>query len=209
MLNKIKNKFNKMKIILITGPSGSGKTTLGKSLINKLKHSHMLSTDDYYKTGIISQLLSKLIKSYFDKEISHDNYLLKKTIKKILKEKKIDHFYKYDFINKKNKIVYNEIPYIEYLIIEGIFTLELLDFIKRYNFLLINLKVNKNICMKRICYRDQLERGKNKKKSIADFNNAWNLYKIKESNCKLIEKDKEIILNKNIDLNDILKKLTK
>ena len=41
-----------MKIIFISGPSGSGKTTLSKQLIVKIKNGLVLSTDNYYKTGL-------------------------------------------------------------------------------------------------------------------------------------------------------------
>ena len=49
-----------MKLIFISGPSGSGKTTLSKQIIEKIKNGIVLSTDNYYKTGPISKLLSKL-----------------------------------------------------------------------------------------------------------------------------------------------------
>ena len=59
-----------MQIIIISGPSGSGKTTLSKQILNKLKNCLILSTDNYYKTGTISKIISRLIKSYYDREIS-------------------------------------------------------------------------------------------------------------------------------------------
>ena len=48
-----------MKIIFISGPSGSGKTTLSNQIIKKNKNGFVLSTDNYYKTGLISKFLSK------------------------------------------------------------------------------------------------------------------------------------------------------
>ena len=45
-----------MKIIIITGPSGSGKTSLAKKLMAKLENCHVISTDDFYRTGKISNL---------------------------------------------------------------------------------------------------------------------------------------------------------
>ena len=53
-----------MKIIIITGPSGSGKTTLAKKLMFELENCHIISTDDFYRTGKLSNLLSKFIDSY-------------------------------------------------------------------------------------------------------------------------------------------------
>ena len=43
-----------MKIIIITGPSGSGKTSLAKKLMLELENSHIISTDDFYRTGLLS-----------------------------------------------------------------------------------------------------------------------------------------------------------
>ena len=74
-----------MKIIIITGPSGSGKTSLAKKLMFELENCHIISTDDFYRTGKLSNLLSKFIDSYFDRKISHNGRLLKKTINKIIK----------------------------------------------------------------------------------------------------------------------------
>ena len=50
-----------MKLIFISGPSGSGKTTLSNQIIKKNKNGFVLSTDNYYKTGLISKLLPKFV----------------------------------------------------------------------------------------------------------------------------------------------------
>ena len=50
-----------MKLIFISGPSGSGKTTLSNQIIKKNKNGIVLSTDNYYKTGLISKLLPRFI----------------------------------------------------------------------------------------------------------------------------------------------------
>tara|TARA_B100000212_G_C27159264_1_gene440944 strand:+ start:54 stop:647 length:594 start_codon:yes stop_codon:yes gene_type:complete len=197
-----------MKIIIITGPSGSGKTSLSKRLMAELENCHVVSTDDFYRTGVISNLFSKFIGSYFDKKISHNDRLLKKTINKILKNKEIYFSYKYDFINKRTEINYKKSSSIKNLIIEGIFTLELLKFISKNNYLLIRLKINKEICMKRINKRDIIERGKSKKKSIEDFIKAWNIYKNKENYYKIKGKGKELVFTGDPDIKTILKKLS-
>ena len=67
-----------MKLIFISGPSGSGKTTLSKQIIGKIKNGIILSTDNYYKVGLTSKLLSKFVKSYFDRNISFNYKLFKK-----------------------------------------------------------------------------------------------------------------------------------
>ena len=197
-----------MKIIIITGPSGSGKTSLAKKLMFELDNCHIISTDDFYRTGKISNLLSKFIESYFDKKISHNSKLLRKTINKILKNKEINYSYKYDFLKKRTEITQNKTLNIENLIIEGIFTMELLKFLSGNDYLLIRLKINKEICMKRIQERDHIERGKNKEKTIKDFLKAWNIYKNKEKSYKVLDKEKELILKKDPNTKTILKKLS-
>ncbi len=194
-----------MKIIMITGASGSGKTSLAKKLKLHLNDSYIISTDDFYKTGIISNFLSTFIKSYFDRKISLDSKLLKKTINRILKNREINYSYKYDFIKKRTEINYEKSSSVNNLIIEGIFTLELLKFISRYDYLLIRLKINKEICMKRINNRDYIERGKSKSKSIEDFIRAWDIYETKEKSYKILGKGKELIFIKDPDINTILK----
>ena len=197
-----------MKIIIITGPSGSGKTSLAKKLMAKLENCHVISTDDFYRTGKISNLLSKFLESYFDKQISHNGKLLKKTINNILINKEVNYSYKYDFIRKRTEISYMKSTNINNLIIEGIFTLELLKFISTYDYLLIRLKLNKDICMKRIYERDHNERGKSKKKSIEEFKKAWDIYNKKEKSYKKNGLGKELIFKKDPNINTILQNLS-
>ncbi len=197
-----------MKIIIITGPSGSGKTSLAKKLMIELEDCHIISTDDFYKTGKISNLLAKFIVSYFDRRISHNDKLLKRTINEILKNKKINYLYKYDFIRKKTEKIYKKKSFIKNLIIEGIFTLELLKFISKKDYLLIRLKIDKEICMKRIKKRDHIERGKSERSSIENFLKAWNIYKNKEKYFRINKKGKELIFKKEPDINTILKELS-
>ena len=196
-----------MKIIIITGPSGSGKTSLAKKLKAELENCHIISTDDFYKTGWISDIFSKIIESYFDRKISHNGKLLRKTVNKIIKNKEINYSYKYDYIKKTTETTYIKSFYIRYLIIEGIFALELLKTISRNDYLLIRLKINKKICMKRINERDRIERGKSKKKSIQDFKKAWNIYEKKEKSYKILGKSKEIIFKQNNNINTILENI--
>ncbi len=197
-----------MKIIIITGPSGSGKTSLAKKLMVELTDCQIISTDDFYKTGNISNLLCNLIPSYFDRKISHNGKLIKKTINKILKDKEINYSYKYDFIIKRTKISYINSSCIKNLIIEGIFALELLKFISTNDYLLVRLKINKEICMKRICERDYIERGKSKKQAIKDFLKAWNIYQSKENYYKNLVKGRELIFKEDPNVNSILNQLS-
>ena len=52
-----------MKLIFISGPSGSGKTTLSKRIIGKIKNGIILSTDNYYKVGLISNSFQNLLRA--------------------------------------------------------------------------------------------------------------------------------------------------
>ncbi len=197
-----------MKLIFITGPSGSGKTTISKYISKYLTNSYILSTDDYYKTGFISKISSKIIKSYFDKILSHDQILIKRDIDYVLKNNSINHYYKYNFVKKFTKKNFKNFSNIQNLIVEGIFSLELTDFFSENQYLLIRLKERKILCRKRILERDSIERGKNKVLNLNEFNNGWNIYKNKEKKyrSKII---RGITLRNDFDLDFLLKKLSK
>ena len=92
-----------MRIIVISGPSGSGKTTLSKIILKKFKDGIVLNTDNYYKTGVISQILSKTVSCYFDRLISFNKRLFKRDLKFILKNRFSNFSYKYNFKNKSIK----------------------------------------------------------------------------------------------------------
>ena len=113
-----------MKLIFISGPSGSGKTTLSNKLIKKNKNGFVLSTDNYYKTGLISKILSKYIEGFFDKNISFNYKLFKKDFDFIYKNGiSINNRY-YNFEKKTIKNTLNEKNNIIFLIVEGIFAKE-------------------------------------------------------------------------------------
>tara|TARA_Y100000589_G_scaffold327964_1_gene370943 strand:+ start:869 stop:1474 length:606 start_codon:yes stop_codon:yes gene_type:complete len=198
-----------MKFIIICGPSGSGKTTLGINLLREIKNSYLLSTDNYYKTGLISKILSKIINSYFDRKISFNIKLLRSDIYEIIKNKKIKHNYKYNFKKKLIKKSFQESNFIDFLIVEGIFAEEVIKYIPKEDYLIISLKMKKSFCLKRIILRDILERGKSESKSIMDFHKGWLLFKEKEKSiCKYPKKNK-LIFNNTPDLKIIVNKLFK
>ena len=200
--------MKKLKLLIITGPSGSGKTRLSNLLFKNLNNAFVLSTDNYYKTGFTSKVLATFIKAYFDKPISFNKKLIRKDIKTILKDKKLSHFYKYDFIKQKRLKFYKEISEIDYLIIEGIFALEILEYFEKYNYILIRMKSNKRDCRERACKRDYIERGKKQNKSFKDFKNAWEIYKIKEKTFKLNHLKELFYFTKSSDIKKILKLLS-
>ena len=92
-----------MKLIFISGPSGSGKTTLSKQILGKIRDAIILSTDNYYKVGLISKFLSKLVKGYFDRSISFNYKLLKKDFDFIFKNKTSIYERSYNFEKKTVK----------------------------------------------------------------------------------------------------------
>ena len=105
-----------MKLILISGPSGSGKTTLSNQILKKHKGGIVLSTDNYYKTGLISKLLSKCLKGYFDRYISFNKNLFKKELYFIINKGDSIYQRSYDFKNKTIKKI--ERFDIKFLVIE-------------------------------------------------------------------------------------------
>ncbi len=196
-----------MKIIFISGPSGSGKTTLSNQIIQKNKNGLVLSTDNYYKTGLISKFLSKFIEGFFDRSISFNNKLLKKDFDYIYKNgfAIYDRFYNFEI--KKTQIILNETNNISFLIIEGIFAKEFAKTLNNKDYYFLEIKTKKNECMKRVLERDIKERGKDKKQAENDFLKSWDIYYEKFKPNKIKNNTNKFIIDKNTDLDQILKKL--
>jgi len=196
-----------MKLIFISGPSGSGKTTLSKKIIGKIKNGIILSTDNYYKTGLISTFLSNFVESYFDKSISFNLKLFKKDFNFILKNGISIKERSYNFEKKSINILLNKTNNINFLIIEGIFAKEFSNTIHNQNFSFLELKINKNECMNRVIKRDSKERGKERKQAEDDFLKSWNIYYEKLKNKKINNNANEITITKKTNIDQILKKL--
>ena len=111
-----------MKLIFISGPSGSGKTTLSNQIIKKNKNGIVLSTDNYYKTGLISKLLPKFVEGFFDRSISFNYKLFKKDFDFIYKNGISLNDRYYNFEKKTIQNVLNDRNNISFLIVEGIFS---------------------------------------------------------------------------------------
>ena len=196
-----------MKLIFISGPSGSGKTTLSNQIIGKIKNGIVLSTDNYYKTGLISKIRSKFVEGYFDRNISFNYKLFKKDFNFILKNRISIYSRSYDFKNKTIKKFLKETNNINFLIVEGIFAKEFSRTLNNKNYFFLELKINKNDCMKRVIDRDLKERGKAKKQAENDFIKSWDIY-YEKFNHKIIKSNKnEFIITKKTNLDNILKKL--
>ena len=196
-----------MKLIFISGPSGSGKTTLSKQIIGKVKNGLILSTDNYYKIGLRSKLLSKFIKGYFDRSISFNYKLFKKDFNFIIKNGISIYERSYDFEQKtiNNSLIRKE--NINFLIIEGIFAKEFSSILCNQNYFFLELKINKNECMKRVIQRDLKERGKAKKQAEDDFIKSWDIYYEKYKNINIKNKENQFIITKNTNIDQILKQL--
>ena len=196
-----------MQLIIISGPSGSGKTTLSHIILKRFKDGIILNTDNYYKTGLISKILSKIVISYFDRKISFNYKLFKGDIEFILKNGFSNFSYEYDFKSKSINKIYKNIKNISFVIVEGIFGKEIFKFLKSDNYILINLNTNKKFCMQRVIKRDFIERGKNKNLAKKDFLNSWELfYKNKNNSKKFLQK---INVRNKSEINSLLKKISK
>ena len=196
-----------MKLIFISGPSGSGKTTLSKQIIKKIKSGIVLSTDNYYKTGLQSILLSKFVRDYFDRRISFNFKLFKKDFDFILKNGLSIYERSYNFEKKTMNSFLNEKKNINFLIVEGIFAQEFSSTLCDQNYSFLELKINKNECMKRVLKRDFKERGKAIKQAEDDFLKSWDIYyeKLKIENIK--KNVNQFTIEKNANIDQILKKV--
>ena len=196
-----------MKLIFISGPSGSGKTTLSKKIIGKIKNGIILSTDNYYKVGLISKFLSKFVASYFDRSISFNYKLFKKDFNFILNNGISIQERSYNFEKKIINNFFNETNNINFLIIEGIFAKEFSGTLRNQNYSFLELKINKNECMKRVILRDLKERGKAKKQAEDDFLKSWDIYYEKFKNKNIKNNPNEFTITKDTNIDQILKKL--
>ena len=196
-----------MKLIYISGPSGSGKTTLSNQIIKKNKNGIVLSTDNYYKTGLISKLLSKFVESFFDKSISFNNNLLKKDFEFIYENGISIRDRYYNFEKKTIQIILNETNNISFLIVEGIFAKEFSSTLNIQDYFFLEIKNKKNECMKRVVQRDIKERGKDKKQAENDFLKSWDIYYEKWKPNSIKNNTNRIFIEKSSDVDNIMKKL--
>ena len=196
-----------MKVIFISGPSGSGKTTLSNQIINKIKNGFVLSTDNYYKTGLISKLLSKFVKGYFDRSISFNYKLFKKDFDFICKHRISLNDRYYNFEKKTIQNILNETNNISFLIVEGIFANEFSNTLNNKDYIFLEIKTKKDECMKRVVQRDIKERGKKKKQAENDFLKSWSIYYEKFKPNSIKNNTNKFIIEKNTDIDQILKKI--
>ncbi len=196
-----------MKIIFLSGPSGSGKTTLSNQIIVKIKNGTVLRTDNYYKTGLRSKLLSKFIEGYFDRSISFNYKLFKKDFNYILKNGISINERFYDFEKKTVTNYLNETNNINILIVEGIFAKEFSSTLCNQKYYFLELKINKNECMKRVIKRDIKERGKVKEQAEKDFLKSWDIYHERSINKNFKNNATELNISKDTTIDQILEKI--
>ena len=196
-----------MKLIFISGPSGSGKTTLSNQLIKKNKNGIVLSTDNYYRTGLISKLLPKFIEGFFDRSISFNKKLFKKDFDFIYKNGTSIYERYYNFEKKTIQNILSETKNISFLIVEGIFAKEFSNTLNNKDYIFLEIKTKKNECMKRVVQRDIKERGKDKKQAENDFLKSWSIYYEKFKPNSIKNNTNKFIIEKNTDIDYILKKL--
>ena len=196
-----------MKLIFISGPSGSGKTTLSNKLIKKNKNGFVLSTDNYYKTGLISKILSKFVEGFFDRSISFNYKLFKKDFDFIYKHGISLNERFYNFEKKTIQNIFKETNNISFLIVEGIFAKEFAKTLKNQNYYFIEIKNKKNECMKRVVQRDLKERGKDEKQAENDFLKSWDIYYERFKSKRKNKNKNEFIIRKKTDIDQIMKKL--
>ena len=196
-----------MKLIFISGPSGSGKTTLSNKLIKKNKNGFVLSTDNYYQTGLMSKILSKLVVGFFDRSISFNYKLFRKDFDFICKHRMSLNDRYYNFEKKTIKNILNETNNISFLIVEGIFAKEFSNTLNNKDYIFLEIKTKKNECMKRVVQRDIKERGKDKKQAENDFLKSWDIYYEKFKSSSIKKNTNKFIIRKKTDINHIIKKL--
>ena len=196
-----------MKLIFISGPSGSGKTTLSNQILFKNKNGIVLSTDNYYKTGLLNKILSKIVQGYFDKSISFNYALFRKDFNKIIHNGISIFERSYNFKTQIVNNFFKETKNIEYLIVEGIFAKEFARTLHNNNYSFIELKINKKECMNRAIKRDLNDRGKDKINAKRDFLKSWDIYYDKCQNKYKKEKINEFIFTKETDIDKLLGKI--
>ena len=173
----------------------------------KNKNGIVLSTDNYYKTGLISKLLPKFVEGFFDRSISFNNKLFKKDFDFIYKNgiSICDRYY--NFEKKTIQNISNETNNISFLIVEGIFAKEFSNTLNNKDYIFLEIKTKKSECMKRVVQRDIKERGKDKKQAENDFLKSWNIYYEKFKPNSIKNNTNKFIIEKNTDIDHILKKL--
>ena len=195
-----------MYVIAITGGTGSGKTTLVQSIIDKIPNKKILylSSDSYYKHNPRLSF-SEREKINYDEPDAVDFNLLKQHISN-LKEGKSIKVPKYCFKTHLRKNEYSPISPKKTLFIEGILILSNSELRKEFN-LKIFLQCDRDLRLKRRVYRDINQRGRSEKDVIDLFSKR--LDSMHKKYVIPVKKYCDIIINtgKEVNYNDLIKKI--
>ena len=147
------------------------------------------------------------MEGFFDRSISFNKELLKKDFDYIYKNgiAKYDRYY--NFEKKTIQTILKETNNISFLIVEGIFAKEFSKTLNNKEYYFLEIKTKKNECMKRVVQRDIKERGKDKKQAENDFLKSWSIYYEKFKPNSIKNKTNKFIIEKNTDIDYILKKI--
>ena len=107
----------------------------------------------------------------------------------------------------RDRNILNETNNISFLIVEGIFAKEFSNTLNNKDYFFLEIKTKKNECMKRVVQRDIKERGKDKKQAENDFLKSWDIYYEKLKPISKKNNKNKFIIEKNTDLDHLLKKL--
>ena len=113
----------------------------------------------------------------------------------------------YNFEKKTIQNILNETNNISFLIVEGIFAKEFSKTLNNKDYIFLEIKTKKNECMKRVVQRDIKERGKDKKQAENDFLKSWSIYYEKFKPNSIKNNSNKFFIEKNTDIDHILKKL--
>jgi len=91
--------------------------------------------------------------------------------------------------------------------VEGIFAKEFSNTLNNKDYIFIEIKTKKNECMNRVVQRDIKERGKDKKQAENDFLKSWSIYYAKFKPNSIKNNTNKFIIEKNTDIDHILKKI--
>ena len=80
-------------------------------------------------------------------------------------------------------------------------------FNNEFIYIFLEIKANKNECMKRVVKRDIKERGKEKKQAENDFLKSWEIYYENWNPNSIKNNTNRFIIEKNSDVDNIMKKL--
>ena len=158
-------------VIGVSGPSGSGKSLFSKAIsenFNQKKDAVIISEDGYYRNRTDLTFKERCVQNY-DHPNAFEHSLLVEHLKKLKNGNSIDTPL-YDYVTHLRKDETRKVMPCHVIILEGILLFadeklrELID-IKIY------MDASLDVCLSRRIYRDSVERGRDVKSVITQYNN--------------------------------------